>query len=265
MLKTLENMLNRLSNNAIGFIIGTIGSGKTFLSFLIAHMLSQRGYGIYYYNGGYCKSMCLDNFISECTDKRAVVIFDDFSFAIRTNSKEYYEFLNKLFRIRHLVNAEAVFVIFVAHYLRSLAVFIRSTNYKILTSITSSEVKMYANDYLFREGDLWDYYEYYVKMPNRFLVLAEFRGVSKIIDVTVDDDELKKQIEKMISQKTSRQFSTNVLGKKQETDYEDHEDPEFEKTLLETVLEQGKSKKYERDFERKLVMEAYQKLRGRYP
>lgn len=223
MIQTLENMLNRLNNNTIGFILGSIGSGKTFLSFLIAHILSYRkGYEVYYYNGGICGSECLDIFIEECrssNEKKVMAIFDDFSFSVRPNSKEYYSFLNKVFRIRHLAGVDSIFLIFIGHYLRSLSPFIRSTNYKILTSITSSEIRMYANDYLFKESDLWDFYEYYVKIPDRFLILLEFRGVSKIIDVTVEDEELKKQIFELMREKTSRQY-TETRNIERETDRE---------------------------------------------
>lgn len=193
MIRAYYTFLNRINTYpAIIYTIGAMGSGKTTLALITAIGLKyiHRNPRVYYYNAADCGVECLDyavKAIQRARDHEGVhfVIFDDYSFVVAPRSKEMYDFLNKLFRIRHLTGVDSIIAWFNGHYSRSLLPFIRSTNYRVLTSISPSEIKQYAGEYLFSESDLWEYYSYYVAHSRRKIILCEFRGISKIIDVSI--------------------------------------------------------------------------------
>lgn len=200
--------LNKINTYpAIVYVIGSMGSGKTTLALVTSIGLKyiHKNPITYYYNAGDCEITCLDYAIEAIRrnrDHKGVhfVIFDDYSFVVASRSKELYEFLNKLFRIRHLTGVNDIIAWFNGHYSKSLAPFIRSTNYRVITSISPSEIKQYAGEYLFSESDLWEYYGYYVSYPRRKIILAEFRGVSKIIDVSIRFSKYRDKLNEVLNE-----------------------------------------------------------------
>lgn len=197
----------------IVYTIGSMGSGKTTLAILTYRGLKFyrpkktrperfKKILLYYYNAHECETECIDQFINTIQDRSPstlhFVVLDDYSFVLQSRTKKYYEFLNKLFRIRHLTGTSYIILWFNGHYSRSLAPFIRSTNYRILTSISPAEIKQYASEYIFAESDLWEYYNYYTRYPSKKIILAEFRSISKIIDITFDK-RIKAKLEKIAS------------------------------------------------------------------
>ncbi|MEM4433273.1 MAG: ATP-binding protein [Desulfurococcaceae archaeon] len=160
-------------------IIGSMGSGKTTLS----NIIHERCYPDF-------KKYCLEdvdelnNIVGE-TDKYYIV-FDDFSYKVTGRRKEDQVKLNKIFRVRHILGTDNIVLVFVVHYLRSLAVFLRSSQVRILTSITEPEINMYSNDYLFTISTLWDYLHYFTTYKDRYIVLYHgIRSGEHILDVTI--------------------------------------------------------------------------------
>lgn len=168
-------------------IIGAMGSGKTTLSNLI-HEKCFPDYTKY----------CLEdvdelNEIAKKSDKY-YVIFDDFSYKITGRRKEDQVKLNKIFKVRHVLGTDNIVLVFIVHYLRSLAVFLRTAQVRILTSITEPEINMYARDYLFTISTLWDYLHYYTQESDRYIILYHgVRSGEHIIDVTMRKEEGEKK------------------------------------------------------------------------
>lgn len=157
-------------------IIGRIGSGKTTL----AHSIHE------YCFPDYNKYELNDPKEIETLPPRSkyYIIFDDFSYKITGRTKEDREKLNMLFRIRHVLESNDIVLVFVVHYLRSLAVFIRSSQVRILTSISEPEIQLYSQEYLFTPSSLWDYLHYYMRYPKRYIILLHSRSGEHIIDIT---------------------------------------------------------------------------------
>ncbi|MEM4620513.1 MAG: hypothetical protein QW607_09905, partial [Desulfurococcaceae archaeon] len=62
----------------------------------------------------------------------------------------------------------------------------RSSQVRILTSITEPEINMYSNDYLFTISTLWDYLHYFTSHRDRYIVLYHgIRSGEHILDVTL--------------------------------------------------------------------------------
>jgi len=160
-------------------IIGSMGTGKTTLATLI-HEKCFPDFTKY----------CLEdvddlNNIAGETDKYYIV-FDDFSYKLTGRRREDQLKLNKIFRVRHILGTDNIVLVFVVHYLRSLAVFLRSSQVRILTSITEPEINMYSNDYLFTTSALWDYLHYFTSNRDRYIVLYHgIRSGEHILDVTI--------------------------------------------------------------------------------
>lgn len=168
-----------------GVVIGASASGKTTLALTLASVFTKM----------YSNSRCyittnlsyLDPERIRSLDGRNVaVVFDDVSNRIRRVSDE----LTRLYTIRHPHGhatdtiGKNVFMLFICHYLRSVAPFIRSTPLRVLSSITEAEIRAYSSEYLFTLSSLWDYLEYVYTYPHRYIILASSGGREHIIDVT---------------------------------------------------------------------------------
>lgn len=171
-----------------------MGSGKTYLALASYYYLMKTKKSIdLHYSTDYTQ---FDNIINEVrnSDKEYnFILFDDFSYQLVHNSKDYKQFLTNLFKIRHLTGKDKLIIWFNGHYSRSISVFIRSTDYRVLTSITIPEIRQLSNDYIFSEADLWDYLSYYNK--HKYVILTMFRTVSKIINVEIKSKRMKNTIE----------------------------------------------------------------------
>ena len=157
-------------------IIGGIGSGKTTL----AHSIHE-----YCYPELEFKERYDVDFTDLEKGKGYYLLFDDFSYKITGRSQRDREKLNMLFRIRHILESNDIVLVFVVHYLRSLAVFIRSAQVRILTSITEPEIQLYSQEYLFTPSSLWDYFYYYTTKKGRYIILLHSsKSGEHIIDIT---------------------------------------------------------------------------------
>ncbi|MEM4620867.1 MAG: hypothetical protein QW607_11725 [Desulfurococcaceae archaeon] len=167
-------------------IVGSMGSGKTTLTKII-HDYCFPDFKLYDLKD-----------IDEIRKLRGkgdkfYIVFDDFSYKLLGRRRKEQEKLNKVFRIRHILNTDNIVLVFVVHYLRSLAVFLRSAQVRVLTSISEPEILMYSRDYLFTISSLWDYLHYYTTNSNRYIVLYHgLRSGEHIIDVTIKRKEEEK-------------------------------------------------------------------------
>lgn len=176
--------LRREKTPLIITIIGSMGSGKTTLTKLI-HDKCYPEYPIFYLED-------IDDIEHVDRNDKYYIVFDDFSFKVTGRRKEDQAKLNKIFKIRHLLETDNIILVFVVHYLRSLAVFLRSSQVRILTSITEPEINMYSKDYLFTTSSLWDYLHYYINNIDRYIILYHgVRSGEHIIDVTQDKRDRK--------------------------------------------------------------------------
>lgn len=192
MLINLINLFKIIDYPALIYVIGAMGTGKTTLSMLVySHFFKKKRFKSVLITSTEDFYDFITNIKNEANSKY-YILFDDFSFAIDTRSKTGREFLSMLFRIRHILNTNYVLLWFNGHYSYSLAPFIRSTQYRILTSISEPEVKQYASAYIFTEKDLWDFFKWCRDHMDKRIVLASFRGITKIIDVTTSKRKLKK-------------------------------------------------------------------------
>ena len=134
------------------------------------------------------------------TQRKVVLILDDFSFMITGRSNKDRERLYNLFRIRHILGEDKTYyVIFVAHYLRSLAPTLRASYVKILTSVDIAEIKIYYSEAMFSQSSLLTYYEYTQQYGNQNIILVN-KGDEKILNITLPNvKELTqhKKIEKI--------------------------------------------------------------------
>jgi hypothetical protein len=194
---------------AIVYTLGFMNSGKTTLSLLFYYYfgyLIKKRVELYYINA-------LENSDSEKTlvdlanekletalekikssrEYMHFIILDDFGFVIdkSTNARE---FLYKIFRIRHITGKKKITVWINAHYSKSLIPFFRSTPYRVLTSITTQEIKQLSSDYLFPISDLWDYYYYTLEHPKRYIIYVNWWTINEIVDVTLDKNMKEKII-----------------------------------------------------------------------
>lgn len=165
-----------------GVVIGSMASGKTTLALTLASLFSRK------FNGKCYITSNLDNLdiVKDLQGKHIALIFDDVS----NKLKKYSDHLTKIFTIRHLPNSplqvidKNIFLLFVCHYLRSIAPFLRSAPVRFLTSISESEIRAYSSEYLFTISALWDYFHYYVYYPSKYIVLANVYAREHILDVT---------------------------------------------------------------------------------
>jgi hypothetical protein len=123
------------------------------------------------------------------------IILDDFGFVI-DKSAQAREFLYKIFRIRHITHKNKIIVWINAHYSKSLLPFFRATPYRILTSITTQEIKQLSSDYLFPVSELWDYYYYMLKHPGKYIAYVNWWTISEIVDITLDKN-MKNRIARL--------------------------------------------------------------------
>jgi len=175
-------------------IIGSMGSGKTTLTRII-HDYCFQDFKWYDLKDIDCIERIARRMKSP--NNKYYLVFDDFSYKLLGRRRQEQEKLNKIFRVRHLLNSDEIVLVFVVHYLRSLAVFLRSAQVRILTSISEPEILMYSRDYLFTTSALWDYLHYYTKNSNRYIILMHgLRSGEHIIDVTIkmkEEDEGKEK------------------------------------------------------------------------
>lgn len=178
-METLCRYIHREKLPLLVTVIGAMGSGKTTLTRMI-HDYCFMDYEMHYLND-------IDELDSLAGGGgKLYIVFDDFSYKITGRRREDQEKLNKIFRVRHILNTDNIILVFVVHYLRSLAVFLRSAQVRILTSISEPEINMYSRDYLFTTSALWDYLHYYTQYQDRYIVLYHgLRSGEHIIDVTM--------------------------------------------------------------------------------
>lgn len=165
--------------SVLSIIIGAMGSGKTTLALSLGTAFKRLVSGECYLS----HSIEVIDELSKFTKNHFALILDDISFQLSSTSKRTRDYLQKLFRIRHMTNYNSM-IIFVVHYARSIAPFIRSSPVKILTSINEAEVRMYSNEYLFTEPSLWDYLHYTNKYNDKYIILMNQYGRERIVDVT---------------------------------------------------------------------------------
>lgn len=161
-------------------IIGRMGSGKSTLARgIYRYCFEPKGFA---YREATAED--IDTMETWDTGRPSYVLFDDFSFQITGRDEESRRRLNKLFRVRHILRSDDIVLVFVVHYMRSIAPFLRYGQVKILTSITPAEIKAYASEYLFTMSSLWDYLYYFNRYPDRYIVLYGGSHGEHIIDVT---------------------------------------------------------------------------------
>jgi Cdc6-like AAA superfamily ATPase len=200
-------MLNLLTYPAVVYCIGSMGSGKTTLA-LVTYLRLREKLGsvdLYYINVDN-EDQLLDEFnnvvnkIRESNAEYSFILMDDLSYVLNPRSSKGKEFLTRVFKIRHLADRDKVIIWINGHYSRSIAPFLRATNYRILTSLTQPEIKQYVSEYLFSEADLWEYLRALSKRDH--VILVQFKHVSKLISVRLTPrnykmikaiEELKKQ------------------------------------------------------------------------
>jgi len=137
------------------------------------------------------------------------ILFDDFGFQITGRSREDRERLTKLFKIRHILGLRRYNLIFISHYVRSLAPFIRSTNAKILTTLDTAEIPLYVQDRLFMAQDLWDYYSYLAHQKYKAYLILIQRFTGHILDITLRAS-LIRQLEKILEESKVEKYSTDI-------------------------------------------------------
>jgi hypothetical protein len=119
--------------------------------------------------------------IRESSTEYSFILLDDLSYVLNPRSSKGKEFLTRVFKIRHLAGKDNIIIWLNGHYSRSIAPFLRATNYRILTSLTQPEIRQYTSEYLFSEADLWEYLRALSKRQH--IILAQFKHVSKLISV----------------------------------------------------------------------------------
>jgi len=185
---------------AIIYCLGFMNSGKTTLSLLFYNYfnkLSGRHMKLHYINAleenSEDKTLVdvanekLNAVLEEIRNSKRdlhFIILDDFGFVI-DKTAQAREFLYKVFRIRHITGKSRIIVWINAHYSKSLIPFFRSTPYRVLTSITTQEIKQLSSDYLFPISDLWDYYYYILEHPNKYIIYVNWFTINEIVDVTL--------------------------------------------------------------------------------
>jgi hypothetical protein len=186
---------------AVVYCLGFMNSGKTTLSLLFYsyfNKLSARRVKLHYINALEEHSSEDKTLVDVANEKLNAVleevknskrnmhfiILDDFGFVI-DKTAQAREFLYKLFRIRHITGKNKIIVWINAHYSKSLIPFFRSTPYRVLTSITTQEIKQLSSDYLFPISDLWDYYYYILEHPNKYIIYVNWFTINEIVDVTL--------------------------------------------------------------------------------
>jgi hypothetical protein len=197
---------------AVVYCLGFMNSGKTTLSLLFYYYfykLAWKHVKLYYINAlernteddktlvGVANEK-LDSVLEEIKSSREYmhfVILDDFGFGV-DRTAQAREFLYKIFRIRHITGKSRIIVWINAHYSKSLIPFFRSTPYRILTSITTQEIKQLSSDYLFPVSDLWDYYYYMLEHHGKYIIYLNWWTISEIVDVTLDKN-MKERIARM--------------------------------------------------------------------
>jgi Cdc6-like AAA superfamily ATPase len=198
-------MLKLLNYPAVVYCIGSMGSGKTTLAlatyvYLRDKMLKDVDF---YYINVDTEDQLLDAFndvvarIRESRTEYSFVLLDDLSYVLNPRSLKGREFLTRVFKIRHLTGKDKVIIWLNGHYSRSIAPFLRSTDYRILTSLTHPEIKQYTSEYLFSDRDLWEYLNALVK--HKRVILVQFKHVVKLISVklTSKNKWLKSRIEEV--------------------------------------------------------------------
>jgi len=187
---------------AIVYCLGFMNTGKTTLSLLFYsyfNKLSAKLMKLHYINAleehssendktlADVANEKLEEVLEEIKNSRSklhFIILDDFGFVI-DKSTQAREFLYKIFRIRHITGKNKIIVWINAHYSKSLIPFFRSTPYRVLTSITTQEIKQLSSDYLFPISDLWDYYYYILEHPNKYIIYVNWFTINEIVDVTL--------------------------------------------------------------------------------
>lgn len=162
-------------------VIGRMGSGKTHL----ARRIYEECFSDYCFVELRAEDLDeLEKLSAERQCSKYFFFFDDFSYQLTGRSRADKERLNKFFRVRHIFGTSDIVIVIVAHYVRSIAPFLRTASVKILTSISEAEVKMYSSEYLFTEPTLWDYVHYYRKYSNKYIALISSRAGEHIVDLT---------------------------------------------------------------------------------
>lgn len=112
---------------------------------------------------------------------RAYIVFDDLSFLLQGNSKLTREFLNKIANIRHITNLKNIIIVNVSHYSRAVLPFMRISQARFLTSITSVE-EYEAFSKFYRKNYLVEFMNMYQRdpRPGRF-VLTNQLNVHRIL------------------------------------------------------------------------------------
>ncbi len=200
---TYARLLNLLSYPSVIYCIGSMGSGKTTLALATYALLRQKlGDVSFHYVNVDNEDQLLEAFnavvnaIRESNTEYSFVLLDDLSYVLNPRSVKGREFLTRVFKIRHLTDKDNVILWLNGHYSRSIAPFLRATNYRILTSLTQPEIKQYTSEYLFSEADLWEY----LRALNRkqYVILVQFKHVSKLISVKLTPNHyLKKKIDEL--------------------------------------------------------------------
>ncbi len=205
--KTYIALLKLLSYPSIIYCIGSMGSGKTTLAlatYIILREKKHKDIDFYYINVD-TEEELLDAFndtvnkIRESNTEYSFVLLDDLSYVLNPRSEKGKEFLTRIFKIRHLAGKDKIILWLNGHYSRSIAPFLRSTDYRILTSLTQPEIKQYTSEYLFSDRDLWEYLNALVK--HKRVILVQFKHVVKLISVDIEKYKwLKSRVEEVKKQ-----------------------------------------------------------------
>jgi len=213
-------------------IIGVQGSGKTNWIYYLARKFkkkfkdqgitayipySHRNFVAFLYHYTYD----FNEYFGIPEDPKYIFIaVDDMSFLIRNNATAN-DILYLISVIRHLNKQfKRVYVAFVTHYSKATRPFLRLTNVKILTSITSFE-ELEGLKGMFPPSSLYDFFNLYTEDPTKFYTLINHYGnvfITKIrkqkkpkfdIEVTKDYEvDIRDKFEQLLK-KLSLEFITS--------------------------------------------------------
>jgi len=160
-------------------IIGHIGTGKTTLAAWLAERIWQDYTRVYVW-------LRDPEVMEEVIDKlkvlrpqKLLIVWDDATYSLGYNERRSREAMNIFFRIRHIVGAERIVNIFVAHYFRSIPPALRYSHIKALTSIEPQLINGLKE--LFSLGALWDFAEFYKKHLKPGYALVNVMGTEFIL------------------------------------------------------------------------------------
>jgi hypothetical protein len=154
-------------------ILGLMGLGKTNTAKYITRELVRDGYS-YRYAIAPSVQQATAILTEPFQNKKMVIVFDDISFLFHAKTLEMNRFLNLVTKIRHVQSFDSLYLIYITHYSKSIAPFLRGGQVHILCSLTDSDLSNLSE--FFHVDVLKGFMKEYVKYlgnPRERLVLAK--------------------------------------------------------------------------------------------